>query len=160
MGITDFEYVNHDSHLAKLGSANAGHWEDLFVGSYDDSQWVILLYYKISDYLNAHGKDSSQFMGSAADIYNYVSTAWDDHCGGGLWWSGARDYKNAITNQLYLLTSAEGYIRTGNPIYLENAKKTSTWLLNSGMRNADGLWNDGLITSNCQNNGQTTWTYN
>jgi hypothetical protein len=56
------------------------------------------------------------------------------------------------------------------------AENTWNWLYNSGMRNSQGLWNDG-ITSSCQNNGQvseeclcgkyqligvfqTTWTYN
>ncbi len=29
----------------------------------------------------------------------------------------------------------------------------------SGMRNSDGLFNDGLDDA-CNNNGQTTWTYN
>jgi hypothetical protein len=28
------------------------------------------------------------------------------------------------------------------------------------MRNSQGLFNDGLDSSTCQNNGQTTWTYN
>ena len=28
------------------------------------------------------------------------------------------------------------------------------------MRNAQGLFNDGLTTATCANNGQTTWTYN
>lgn len=30
----------------------------------------------------------------------------------------------------------------------------------SGIRNSQGLWNDGLNTDTCQNNGQTTWIYN
>lgn len=28
------------------------------------------------------------------------------------------------------------------------------------MRNSNGLYNDGLDLHTCQNNGQTTWTYN
>lgn len=28
------------------------------------------------------------------------------------------------------------------------------------MRNSQGLYNDGLDTASCKNNGQTTWTYN
>lgn len=81
-------------------------------------------------------------------------------CGGGLWWSDAHDYKNAITNELYLLTSALFYLRNGNETYLENAKKTWNWLKLSGMRNEQGLWNDGLVIKTCKNNGQTTWIYN
>jgi predicted alpha-1,6-mannanase (GH76 family) len=80
-----------------------------------------MLYYKISDYLRSQGKDDSAFMGSASALYDYVSAQWDETCGGGIWWSGAHDYKNAIVNQLYILTSANGYLRTGNQTYLDNA---------------------------------------
>jgi hypothetical protein len=159
-GVTTWQVVNTNSHLAQLGAANAGNWDNFFRGSYDDAQWVLLLYYKIADYLKWQGKDYRNFMGSAAGIYDYVSAQWDNTCGGGLWWSGAHDYKNAIVNELYLVTSANGYLRNGNQTYLNNAKKTAEWLLKSGMRNSQGLWNDGLVTSSCRNNGQTTWTYN
>eukprot|EP01124_Arcella_intermedia_P023810 TRINITY_DN3869_c0_g1_i1.p1 TRINITY_DN3869_c0_g1~~TRINITY_DN3869_c0_g1_i1.p1 ORF type:complete len:374 (-),score=63.08 TRINITY_DN3869_c0_g1_i1:11-1132(-) len=155
-----WDYINRNSHLAKLGAANAGHWDDFFQGSYDDAQWVILYYYKVSDYLNFLGQDDSSFVGSAGAIYDYVSAQWDDVCGGGLWWSGAHDYKNAIVNELFILTSASGFLRTGNQTYLQNAKKTADWLLRTGMRNPEGLFNDGLVTATCKNNGQTTWTYN
>jgi hypothetical protein len=30
----------------------------------------------------------------------------------------------------------------------------------SQLRNAQGLFNDGLVTATCANNGQTTWIYN
>jgi predicted alpha-1,6-mannanase (GH76 family) len=35
--------------------------------------------------------------------FDYVAQAWDDTCGGGVWWSQARSYKNAITNELFLM---------------------------------------------------------
>lgn len=158
--IDDYDYINCDSHLAKLGAANEGKWDEFFQGSFDDAQWVLMLFFKIADYMDLHGKDSRNFSKSAADIYDYVSNQWDSTCGGGLWWSNAHDYKNAITNQLYLLTSAFGYLRNGNETYLENAKKTWEWLKFSGMRNEQGLWNDGLVIKTCKNNGQTTWIYN
>lgn len=40
-----------------------------------------------------------------------------------VWWSTAHTYKNAITNELFLLTSANGYLRNRNPTYLANAQK-------------------------------------
>lgn len=40
-----------------------------------------------------------------------------------MWWSTEHTYKNAITNELFLLTSAAGYLRTKNEAYLENANK-------------------------------------
>lgn len=77
-----------------------------------------------------------------------------------MWWSTDHTYKNAITNELFLLTSAAGYLRTKNETYLENANKEWSWLIASGMRGPSGLFNDGLDLKTCQNNGQTTWTYN
>jgi hypothetical protein len=43
-----------------------------------------------------------------------------------VWWSSKKTYKNAITNELFLYTSAVGYLRTQNQTYLDNAKKVST----------------------------------
>jgi hypothetical protein len=40
-----------------------------------------------------------------------------------VWWSSAHSYKNAITNELFLLTSASGYLRTHDQTYLDNANK-------------------------------------
>jgi len=103
-------------------------------------------------------------MNSAAAIYKIIAGEWDTTtCGGGVWWSSAHSYKNAITNELFLLTSASGYLRTHDQTYLDNANKEWAWLSASGMRNSDGLYNDGLNSANpaaCTNNGQTTWTYN
>ena len=52
-----------------------------------------------------------------------------------VWWSGARDYKNAITNELFILTSAQYYLRTGNQVYLNNAKKVHVfcWVLSANV---------------------------
>jgi hypothetical protein len=36
-GETTWDVVNFNSHLAKLGAANAGNWDDFFRGSYDDA---------------------------------------------------------------------------------------------------------------------------
>lgn len=112
-----------------------------------------------------------------------IADQWDDTCGGGVWWSTAHTYKNAVTNELFLLTSAQAYTRFGGDQYLTNAQnvreatlgylsilsscfcffiiQTWDWLYNSGMRNSQGLWNDGLTQDGtCVNNGQETWIYN
>jgi hypothetical protein len=44
-----------------------------------------------------------------------------------VWWSTDHTYKNAITNELFLYTSASGYLRGFGQKYLDNAKKTWTW---------------------------------
>ena len=44
-----------------------------------------------------------------------------------VWWSSAHTYKNAITNELFLYTSARGYQLTGDATFLTNAKKAWAW---------------------------------
>ncbi|EPQ57052.1 Six-hairpin glycosidase [Gloeophyllum trabeum ATCC 11539] len=160
-GSDDYGSVADESWIGKAALNPNEDWNAFLGGSWDDSQWLILALWKIADYKNARGQDASAYLSSAAKVYDIVAAQWDDTvCGGGVWWSSANTYKNAITNELFLLTSASGYLRTGNQTYLDNANKEWNWLSNSGMRNSDGLFNDGLDSSTCQNNGQTTWTYN
>ncbi|KAG9024232.1 hydrolase 76 protein [Tulasnella sp. JGI-2019a] len=136
-------------------------WELQVDGSNDDTLWLVLTMWKIADYLQARGKDASVYLTSASELYNLVAAQWDTtNCGGGVWWSTAKTYKNSITNELFLYTSADGYLRTGQATYLANAQKEWAWLNKTGLRNSQGLYNDGLDFNTCQNNGQTTWTYN
>ncbi|KAG8213667.1 glycoside hydrolase family 76 protein [Butyriboletus roseoflavus] len=152
--------IADNSYIGKAGLDPLTNWDSFFGGSYDDAQWVILALWKISDYKASRGESYSQYMSSSLTIYDMVAAQWDDTCNGGVWWSSAHTYKNAITNELFLLTSAEAYLRTRNTTYLENARKEYGWLLNSGMQGPDGLFNDGLNLNTCQNNGETAWTYN
>ncbi|KAJ7226092.1 glycoside hydrolase family 76 protein [Mycena pura] len=136
-------------------------WPDIVTGSWDDSQWMILALWKIADYKLARGLDNSAYIQSANSLYSLVEGAWDNVCGGGVWWSSDENYKNSITNELYLLTSAVGAIRfPNNPVFLTNAINARNWIKNSALRNSQGLFNDGLVTATCANNGETTWTYN
>ena len=89
-----------------------------------------------------------------------ASTGWDDTCGGGLWWNEKRDYKNAITNELFLTLAALLAARVpGKQEYRDWALRAWEWLRASGLIGPSGLVNDGL-TAACVNNGGTTWTYN
>ncbi|KAF8556149.1 glycoside hydrolase family 76 protein [Imleria badia] len=155
-----FGTIADNSYIGKAALNPLTNWNLFFGGSYDDAQWVILALWKIGDYKASRGEDYSQYMSSSLAIYAMVAAQWDDTCGGGVWWSSAHTYKNAITNELFLLTSAQAYSRTGNKTYLQNALKEYNWLMNSGMQGSDGLFNDGLDLSTCKNNNATTWTYN
>ncbi|KAH9933959.1 glycoside hydrolase family 76 protein [Epithele typhae] len=159
-GSTSFD-VADSTPIGQLGlQQNRDAWISKIGGSNDDAGWTVLSLWKIGDYRLRHGGDPNPYWNSARIVYDLIAAEWDDStCGGGVWWSSAHTYKNAITNQLFLHLSAAMYNRFGGSQYLANAQKTWNWLLNSGMRNSDGLWNDGL-TDSCQNNGQTTWTYN
>ncbi|KAI0028458.1 Six-hairpin glycosidase [Vararia minispora EC-137] len=157
---TTWASVDDTSRIGRAAENPSTDWGSIVAGSWDDSQWIILALWKVADYRAAHGQDITPFMNAASQLYNIVAGQWDDTCGGGVWWSSAHTYKNAVTNELFLLTSASGYLRTGNQTFLTNAQKVWAWLEGSGMRNSQGLWNDGLDFNTCQNNGQTTWTYN
>ncbi|KAF7340155.1 Six-hairpin glycosidase [Mycena venus] len=165
-GTDDFSSLGDNSYLGRTAILQADTgislWSSILDGSYDDASWIILALWKIADYKSARGLDNSAYLDSANTIYNIVQGAWDTSvCGGGVWWSSAKDYKNSITNELFLLVSATGAINfPSNPTYLQNANNVWNWIKNSQLRNSQGLFNDGLVTSTCANNGQTTWIYN
>ncbi|KAJ7287548.1 glycoside hydrolase family 76 protein [Mycena rebaudengoi] len=161
-GTNDFAAVADQSFLGRSAQdSGTAHWQSILGGSNDDAGWIILALWKIADYKMARGLSATAYLNSALTVYNIITKEWDTTvCGGGMWWSTAHTYKNAITNELFLLVSATGAINfPSNTAFLANANKVWNWLKNSGMRNADGLYNDGL-TDACTNNGQTTWTYN
>jgi predicted alpha-1,6-mannanase (GH76 family) len=127
---------------------------------YDDEAWWAHAWVRAYDLTG-----DTRYLDAAKFVFNDMTTAWDTGtCGGGIWWSRNRDYKNAITNELFLLLGASLHNRTagdtGPTSYLAWALKEWAWFDHSGMINGSGLINDGLVSSGCQNNGQTTWTYN
>ncbi|KAJ7652000.1 glycoside hydrolase family 76 protein [Mycena polygramma] len=164
-GTDEFSSLADNSYLGRTAILQADTgislWSSILDGSYDDASWIILALWKIADYKSARGLDNSAYLASANTIYKIVQGAWDTSvCGGGVWWSSAKDYKNSITNELFLLVSATGANNfPDNIAFLTNANLVASWIKNSQLRNSQGLFNDGLTTS-CANNGQTTWIYN
>ncbi|KAF8973306.1 glycoside hydrolase family 76 protein [Flammula alnicola] len=159
-GTDEFSSVADTSFIGQSALNPNTNWQSILAGSNDDAGWIVLSLWKMADYKGSRGLDNSAYLSAASQIYDIISAQWDGTCGGGVWWSTAHTYKNAITNELFLLLSADGYLRNGNPTYLANANKVWAWIFSSGMRNSQGLFNDGLDSSTCANNGQTTWTYN
>jgi predicted alpha-1,6-mannanase (GH76 family) len=125
---------------------------------YDDEGWWALAW--IAAYDLTH---TQQYLDMAASIFTDMSGGWDSTCGGGIWWSKDKTYKNAIANELFLSVAAHlanrvaPADRTG---YLAWANKEWAWFQQSGMINSQHLINDGLDLTTCKNNGQNTWTYN
>ncbi|MCW3094969.1 MAG: coagulation factor 5/8 type domain protein [Chthonomonadaceae bacterium] len=119
----------------------------------DDMAWAAIAY--VNAYHQVHNKDS---LAAAAQIFTTMTHYWDDVCNGGVWWNRKRTYKNAITNELFLVLATSLYEATHQPDYLKWAHREWDWFAHSGMINADSLINDGL--DHCRNNHQTTWTYN
>jgi predicted alpha-1,6-mannanase (GH76 family) len=131
---------------------------------YDDEAWWAHAWIRAYD-LTAN----PAYLAVAKTIFTDMTGAWDTVvCGGGVWWNRAKTYKNAVTNELFLLVAASLHNRTagdtGPGSYLDWAQKEWAWFQGSGMIGGSGLINDGLTPGDdaavCTNNGQTTWTYN
>jgi predicted alpha-1,6-mannanase (GH76 family) len=125
---------------------------------YDDEGWWALGW--AGAYELTH---DVRYLEAAETIFADMTTGWDDHCGGGIYWKKPKQYKNAIANELFLAVAArlanleqDGKKRA---TYLGWAQKEWTWFAASGMINSDNLVNDGLDSA-CGNNHRTTWTYN
>lgn len=124
---------------------------------YDDEGWWALAWIKAYDVTK-----EQKYLKAANVLFEDMTGGWDSTCGGGVWWSKDRKYKNAIPNELFLSVAAKLANRTEGKArekYLEWAKREWAWFDASGMINGESLINDGL-TSDCRNNKRTTWTYN
>ncbi len=128
-------------------------------GYYDDEGWWALAWIDVYDLTK-----KPEYLTTAQSIFTDMTTAWDNTCGGGIWWNSDRKYKNAIANELFLSVasglSARATNATDKASYLSWAQREWTWFQGSGMINGQNLINDGLDTPTCKNNGQTVWSYN
>jgi len=131
-------------------------------GSNDDNLWWCLAWCKVYQLTGLQ-----VYLQRALLFYEVILPYWDTTvCGGGIWWSSARNYKNAVTNELFLMASLMLHrLRPENTTidFLSYANLELEWFLNSGMINDQYLINDGLTVINnttCVNNQQTEWTYN
>jgi predicted alpha-1,6-mannanase (GH76 family) len=125
---------------------------------YDDEGWWALAWIDAYDWTG-----DTNYLNTASAIFDDMTTGWDDVCGGGIWWSKSRGYKNAIANELFLSVAAHLANRESDPDRQAQdfawAEAEWQWFSQSGMINSRNLINDGLNGA-CQNNQQTTWTYN
>jgi len=89
-----------------------------------------------------------------------MTRGWDGTCGGGIWWSKARNYKNAIANEIFLQVAAGLHERTpGDTAYLDWALREWAWFQGTGMLTRSHLVIDGLAGCRPDTNSPT-WTYN
>lgn len=133
--------------------------------SFDDSGWVAL------SWLRAYEETGDeQYLNRSKLFFEEIIKAWDNVCGGGLYWAGDEEggglrYKNAVTNELFLMLSLRLKDNVNNPqeknFYREWAYKTWDWFNNSQMiRNqSQGYWIIDGLDKNCQPTGDY-WTYN
>ena len=131
-----------------------GEFINLFV---DDTGWWALAWIRAYDLTGR-----PEYLDTARTAIDFMWRHHDGACGGGLWWTTRHEYKNAIANELYIKAAAELAVRLGSDgsHYLDQARSVWEWFENSGMI-GDGLMiNDGLNSLTCENNQDTTWTYN
>jgi len=156
--VNTWQDLIYHTQIGLLGVIHLDLWELYFNGSYDDAGWALLLLIRIRDFIGSGDINFQNFEISTYQIYDYIAQQWTGDCGGGVWWSKAHNYKNTITNALFMHISAAMYIRhRDNPGYLQNAVNTWTWLNNTGLRDNDNLWFDGM--HGCQPTDKTKWTY-
>lgn len=141
-----------DTTFEKNRNKEDGYFRNFYI---DDTLWWGLAWVRAYD-----ATGNNKYLDMAKIISDYCYSYKDNVCGGGLWWTRDKGYKNAIPNGLFIKLAAALHNRIpGDSQYLEQAKEVWTWFRASGMFNANNLINDGL-DSNCNNNGQVTWSYN
>lgn len=132
-----------------------------FINDYydDEGWWALALLHSFA--VNGDQK----FLNAAVSIFEDMHAGTDNVCGGGIWWSKDKQYKNAIANELYLSVAATlaNTVTSNRDYYLNIAKNEWTWFKNSGMINAQNNINDGLninADGSCTNNAGNPWSYN
>jgi predicted alpha-1,6-mannanase (GH76 family) len=140
------------AHTLRRGQRAHANFINMF---FDDSGWWGLAWVDAYDLTG-----EVRYLDAARTIFAHNLTGWDGTCGGGVWWSTDRTYKNAVTNELFLTLAALLHQRTpGDQQYLSWALRDWEWLTARALVGPSGLINDGL-TRDCVNNGGPTWTYN
>jgi predicted alpha-1,6-mannanase (GH76 family) len=144
-------------YLADLRETyRAHHGRDNFLnGYYDDEGWWALTW------INAYDLTGNQaYLSQAKDIFADMTGGWGSTCGGGIWWSKARGYKNAIANEIFLQVAIALHDRTpGDTAYAGWARREWAWFQGTGMLTRSDLVIDGL--ANCKpDTSSPTWTYN
>jgi hypothetical protein len=161
-GTHDYDWViartydeNHQAFPAGVRSSDAVQ-AGFISRAVDDTGWWGLAW--LTAYQYTH---QARYLNATLTIGDFLNQYWDPStCGGGEWWSIEKTYKNAVTSGLYLRFTAELHRAIpGDTAWLNRAEAVGDWYRSSGLIDSQGLVNDGL-TTDCQNNGQTVWSYN
>ena len=114
--------------------------------SYDDSGWVALAWIRAYEVTGT----PSYLERAMAFFAQVASEAWDNVCGGGLYWAGDKAgggnrYKNAISNELFLATAMRLYAHAPNSSaaasYLRWAQREWEWFRSSGTFSGEHHYN-------------------
>ncbi|MYS24015.1 Ricin-type beta-trefoil lectin domain-containing protein [Streptomyces sp. DvalAA-14] len=120
----------------------------------DDTGWWALAWLQAYDLTG-----NTDYLNMAKTTTNYMHNYWDSACGGGVYWSTAKQYKASIANELFLAASAGLHNRIpGDTTYGGWATSEWNWFKNSGLINGN-LVRDGINVSGCTFN-TANYTYN
>jgi len=129
--------------------------------AFDDNEWWALSWLKAYDMTG-----NKKYLAVSEHIFrDMIRRSWDTVCGGGMEWSAVKPYKNAVTNELFLVLSArlalESKDSAQRQYYLDWTMKEWGWFSNSKMI-TDSLWiSDGLNPDcSCGHSPGLDLTYN
>ncbi|WP_433889415.1 glycoside hydrolase family 76 protein [Streptomyces sp. CA-111067] len=110
----------------------------------DDTGWWALVWLQAYDITG-----NTNYLNMARTTTNYMHNYWDSQCGGGVYWSTAKQYKASIANELFLAATAGLHNRIpGDTTYGGWATSEWNWFKNSGLIKGN-LVQDGLNVPNC-----------
>ena len=121
----------------------------------DDTGWWALVWEQAYDITG-----NQSYLQMAETTTNYMHNYWDSTCGGGVYWSTAKQYKASIANELFLAATAGLHNRiAGDTTYLGWANAEWNWFKGSGLIQGNNLVQDGMNANNCSFSN-ANFTYN